>query len=1018
MITSESSSSTSSAGSPSPPSGNSKPTFALGLRGRLILLILATFIFIFAMIVQHIIAHRGEEIANATKHLLDKTKLIAAQQQQIATRADAILSGLVTHGTLQSGAPVEACTRYLAALAEQYPAFLQIGKALPNGDLACSAVPTTGHVNYADRDWFQQAQKSETMLVSGLLTSRSVNQPVVVFARSMRDGAGRVTGVLYLSVDLNWIQQELATTRLPENTHLVVIDSSRRLVVHHPDNFYTSKNIAQIPLFQAIVDHGGLGTTERVGLDGIQRIAAFTPLQDTVSGPMTLWLSVPKEQIMAPIKQEYTLTLTVGSALLLLVMALVYWGGEIMLMRPLRTLCLAVDRFGKGDRTARSGLRHSDDDIGLLARAFDGMAESIQTSEERFRRVAEASLDALFILKSVRGEHDDILDFEFTYLNPRGEDLLGMAYGEVVGQKLCELIPIYRTGGFFDKYVAVMNTGTPIEEEFPIDTPEIRAKWLRHQVVRVGDGIAISSRDVTQWKATTSEIRKQSKLRTTILETVGDGIFGLDLEGRITFINPAGAEILQGTAEEFIGENAHALCHHARADGTPYPAVACPIYAAYRDGEVHRVNDEVFWRMDGTQFPVEYISTPIRDDQGELSGAVVRFTDISERKATEQTLARAARALKTLSKANLLLVNATDEEQLLQDVCRIIVEIGGYRMAWIGYADDNPEKTITPKTWAGENQGYLAQLNLSWDETERGQGPTGRAIRSGEVQVVRDITDPTISLWLELVKAHGYASVLSIPLSVAGRVIGALGIYSAETDAFDEEELQMLSELGSDLAFGIETLRTRIERDHIAYAHAHHAEILQKSLEQSIQAIADTVEARDPYTAGHERRVGGLAVAIAQELGLPEDNIHGIRLAASVHDLGKIQVPAEILSKPSKLTAIEFELIKTHPQAGYDIIKDVDFPWPIADMVYQHHEKLDGSGYPLGLKGDEILLESRIMTVADVVEAMSSHRPYRAALGIEVALKEIERGRGSIYDATAADACLKLFREERFSFQK
>jgi HD-GYP domain-containing protein (c-di-GMP phosphodiesterase class II) len=192
---------------------------------------------------------------------------------------------------------------------------------------------------------------------------------------------------------------------------------------------------------------------------------------------------------------------------------------------------------------------------------------------------------------------------------------------------------------------------------------------------------------------------------------------------------------------------------------------------------------------------------------------------------------------------------------------------------------------------------------------------------------------------------------------------------------------------------------------------------LQKSLEQSIRAIADTVDARDPYTAGHQRRVGELAVAIAREMGLPEEKIHGIHLAAAVHDLGKIHIPAEILVKPGKLSDIEFMLIKTHPQAGYDILKDVEFPWPIADIVRQHHERLDGSGYPQGLKGGQILLESRIMAVADVVETMASHRPYRASLGIRLALEEITRGRDSAYDPAVVDACLKLFGEARFAFQ-
>jgi putative nucleotidyltransferase with HDIG domain len=173
---------------------------------------------------------------------------------------------------------------------------------------------------------------------------------------------------------------------------------------------------------------------------------------------------------------------------------------------------------------------------------------------------------------------------------------------------------------------------------------------------------------------------------------------------------------------------------------------------------------------------------------------------------------------------------------------------------------------------------------------------------------------------------------------------------------------------------------------------------------------------RDPYTAGHQQRVAELAVCIAREMGLPEEQVHAIHLAGVVHDIGKINIPAEILAKPTTLTSIEFELIKTHSRSGYEILQGVEFPWPIADIVWQHHERLDGSGYPRGLKDKDILLETKIIAIADVVEAMSSHRPYRPGLGIEVALDEIERGRGRLYDERAVDACLKLFREQHFEF--
>ncbi|KJU83515.1 PAS/PAC sensor protein [Candidatus Magnetobacterium bavaricum] len=194
-------------------------------------------------------------------------------------------------------------------------------------------------------------------------------------------------------------------------------------------------------------------------------------------------------------------------------------------------------------------------------------------------------------------------------------------------------------------------------------------------------------------------------------------------------------------------------------------------------------------------------------------------------------------------------------------------------------------------------------------------------------------------------------------------------------------------------------------------------EKLRKTIGGIIQTISMTVEVRDPYTAGHQRRVANIARAIAAEMNLPEETVDGVRMAGVIHDIGKIYVPSDILSKPGKLNDLEFGLIRLHSQIGYDILKTTDFPWPVATMVLQHHERMDGSGYPAGLKGEDILLEARIICVADVVEAISCHRPYRAALGIDTALTEISKYRGTLYDANVVDACLRLFRERGFTFE-
>jgi PAS domain S-box-containing protein/putative nucleotidyltransferase with HDIG domain len=267
-------------------------------------------------------------------------------------------------------------------------------------------------------------------------------------------------------------------------------------------------------------------------------------------------------------------------------------------------------------------------------------------------------------------------------------------------------------------------------------------------------------------------------------------------------------------------------------------------------------------------------------------------------------------------------------------------------------------------------------------------------------------------------------SALYVPMKVQGETMGVMQAQSYRLDAYGREDMDLLSALANVAAVAIQNAglyekaqkelaeRVRAEKElHQSF------EKLQRTLKETVIALTSAVEIRDPYTAGHQRRVTRLACAIAEEIGLPEEQIEGLRVAGLIHDIGKINVPAEILSKPGRLTDIEFALIKMHPQIGHDILKKIEFPWPVAQIVLQHHERLDGSGYPAAMSDDDILLETRILSVADVVEAMASHRPYRSALGLDKALEEILRNRGYLYDPEVVDVCLRLFTERRFTFE-
>lgn len=410
-----------------------------------------------------------------------------------------------------------------------------------------------------------------------------------------------------------------------------------------------------------------------------------------------------------------------------------------------------------------------------------------------------------------------------------------------------------------------------------------------------------------------------------------------------------------------------------------------------------------------------------RDEAGAPLYLINNMIDITERKLAQTQLEHANRALAIFSTVNHHLLHASDEAQLLQSICQDIVRLHSYSMGWVGYVLHDEAKSIRVVARTEHEEGFVELAHITWGPAARGMGPTGRAIRSGQAQVCQDIShDESYLLWRDEALQRGYRSLISLPLvdGDSKQVFGVFNLYADEVHAFDPVEIALLEQMAEDLAFGAGAIRMRGERDQGILRNLQQIKQLQDSLEDTVRAISRLVELRDPYTAGHQNRVAQLASAIATEIGLPDDQIHAIHIAGVVHDLGKIHIPAEILSKPGKISAIEYELIKTHAQAGFDILKGIEFPWPIAQIVLQHHERFDGTGYPAGIQGDAILLEARILAVADVVEAMCLHRPYRAGLGVEETLSEIEKGSGKEFDPQVVQACLTLFREKAFVFAK
>lgn len=374
----------------------------------------------------------------------------------------------------------------------------------------------------------------------------------------------------------------------------------------------------------------------------------------------------------------------------------------------------------------------------------------------------------------------------------------------------------------------------------------------------------------------------------------------------------------------------------------------------------------------------------------------------------QRELEKRSWALSALSEAAATLARADSTDLLVQEVCAAIAAQGPYVLAWVGKAEDDENKTVRVIGAYGSAIDYVNEITISWSEFQpSGLGPGGTCIRSGVSSVVSDSeVDEGFTVWRTRARQFGIRSAVGCPIpDGANHPYGVLLVYSKVPNAFGPSEVQLFESLAQEIGFGLRS----IERQHKLDDQIHEKELVQArladSLRATIEAMSKTMEWRDPYTAGHQRRVATISMALAKKLGWDEIRIQSLYMAAMVHDIGKVAVPSEILTKPTRLTSLEMQMVQGHVDSGYQILKDIPFPWPIADMVRQHHERLDGSGYPNGLKGDQICPEARVLAVADTIEAMATHRPGR---GLAAAMEEVRAESGTKLDAKVVDAAFEL----------
>ena len=577
--------------------------------------------------------------------------------------------------------------------------------------------------------------------------------------------------------------------------------------------------------------------------------------------------------------------------------------------------------------------------------------QELRASEGRYRSLFENMLNGFAYCKMEYDEQDRPVDFVYLEVNRAFNQMTELH--DVVGRHVSEVIPGIRalSPELFEIYGRVARSGVP--ETFEFDFKSL-GKWLTVSVYSPAKGrfVAIFDDITARKKAELALLESEWKYR-RIYDSLQDVFVEMDLNGTIIEISPKIKDLFhsQYLREELLGQRSESF--YADPKGRDALMQTLKECGQLADYEIDLRN------RDGSTVPCSLSATFSRNADGVPTGIVSTVRDISRRKHTERELAEANeqfRAVVEQSIAGSLIIQDRKIAYVNPRFCEIL-----------GYA--------SPGELAG-----LDLLSLVVEEDRTALADTARRLLGGEVD--------RLSHTMTGLRKDGSTVTIgadSARATFRGRpaIIAIMQDISEKTRA--EEQLQ------------------------------RYVAQLKSSFMSTVEVATTISEMRDPYTAGHERRVAEIAVAIGAELGFDDRRLEGLRVGGYLHDLGKITIPAEILSKPGKLKPVELKLIQGHPQASYDVLKNVEFPWPVAQMALQHHERLNGSGYPQGLSGEAILLEARILGVADTVEAMSSHRPYRAALGIDIALAEIERGRGSLYDPPVVDACLRLFRQKSYA---
>jgi len=806
----------------------------LGLRARLVLLVLIALLPVFGLFAVSAREHQQEALAVAKASLLSQAQLAAAQQLRLVELTRQLLHDIASGPAIQD-TQLGLCRQYLHNLHGRNPAYTGLGVAALDGRLVCDGRGTAPGVSIGDRPYFQQVLAGQEFAVGAYGVGKITGRQVIGFGAPVHGGDGRLNGVAHAVLDVSAIGQALANLPAQPGTELTVADRNGTVLATHPPRpAAVGSELQDEPTRQALRAQQS-GIQEALDAQGQERVYAFWPVRLADQPALFVAVSLPRELILAPPLRAFRLQLAVLLATTLLGALLAWWMGKRLIVNPAEALLEKAHALAEGQLDARvePGPDATRSELARLGRAFNRMAESLQARQ--------SELDAA--LRRIEREHA-LLDL--------------------------------------------------------------------------------------------------------VINSMSEGVIAADAQGRFLLFNAAARSVFPAEATGTtldVWRQRHDLF---MAHGQTPDALDRPLARAIRGESVDKLDVPVRTAQ-GERRTMRMNIRPLRDAQQQRLGGLVVFADITERLRAELELAHSHRALRMLSRCNAALVRAEDEQQLLLEICRLAVDVGGYRMAWVGYARDDAERSIAPMAHAGAELGYLSAVQLSWSEAvPMGQGPAGQTLRSGQPTVCEDIAlESSRFHWQDQALERGYRSLVCLPLREAERSFGLLALYAGEIHKVGPDEVRLLQELADNLAFGISSLRTRQE---IIRLNASLEERVRQRTAQ-LEAANKELEAFS-YSVSHDLRsplsaIDGFSQVLEQDLGEalePRGRHYLSRIRAGVAQMGVLIDDLLSLAQLSR-ASMKWDAMDLSAMA-LQVLADLQEREPAREVLLQVQPGLQAQGDP------------------------------------------------------------------------